>query len=112
MSKFSGFGGGNTNNMFKQVQKMQKDMEDLQAQLDEEEITATAGGGIVTVTANGKKRISKISIDKSAVDPDDLEMLEDLIVVATNEALKKVDELVEGRMKKITGGIGGIPGLF
>lgn len=89
---------------------MQKQMEEAQAQLDELEITATAGGGAVEVTVTGKREVTKVKLSEEVVDPEDIEMLEDLIVAATNEALRKVDEASQQSMSKITGGLGG--GLF
>lgn len=108
----SPMGGGNMNNMMKQVQKMQKQMEDMQRELEEKEVEATAGGGAVTVKVTGKKVVTSVKIDKDAVDPDDIEMLEDMIVAAINEAFRKVEELSESEMKKITGGINLPGGLF
>ena len=110
-----GYGGGmpaNMNNLIKQAQKMQKQMEDAQASLETEEVTASAGGGAVQVTVSGKKEITQIKIDPEAVDPDDVEMLEDLIMAAANEALRKMEELSNARMAEITGGAGGLGGLF
>lgn len=111
--KFGGFpgGGGNMNNMIKQAQKMQQDMMKMQQELEEQEIEASAGGGMVTVKVTGKKVITSISIKPEAVDPDDVEMLEDLIMVAVNDALAKVDSAAQSQMSKITGGMN-IPGLF
>ncbi|WKY47032.1 YbaB/EbfC family nucleoid-associated protein [Eubacteriaceae bacterium ES3] len=106
-----GMGGGNMNNMMKQVQKMQQDMAKLQSELEEKEVEATAGGGVIKVVATGKKTISSISISPEAVDEDDLEMLEDLVMAAVNEALVKADEMVNSEMSKITGGMN-IPGLM
>ncbi|KNF07518.1 DNA-binding protein, YbaB/EbfC family [Gottschalkia purinilytica] len=108
--KFPGM-GGNMGNMMKQVQKMQKKMVELQAELEEKEVETSAGGGAVTVKANGKKEIVSIVIDKDVVDPDDVEMLQDLILAATNEALRKAEEMVSGEMQKLTGGMN-LPGLF
>jgi len=108
-----GFGGGmpaNMNNLLKQAQKMQKQMEDAQASLETEEVSATAGGGAVEITVSGKKEITKVTIDKEVVDPDDVEMLQDLIMAAANEALRKMEELSSQKMNAITGGFGG--GLF
>ncbi len=113
MAKRGGFPGGmpgNMNNLMKQAQKMQKQMEEAQAQLDELEITATAGGGAVEVTVTGKREVTKVKLSEEVVDPEDIEMLEDLIVAATNEALRKVEEASQQSMSKITGGLGG--GLF
>ena len=105
-----GMGGGmNMNNMMKQVQKMQKQMEDAQKALEEAEFSATAGGGAVEVTMTGKKVLTKVTLDPDAVDPDDVEMLEDLIMVAVNDAMKKVDEASSSSMAKMTGGMGGFP---
>ncbi|NJP39308.1 YbaB/EbfC family nucleoid-associated protein [Alkalicoccus luteus] len=98
-------------NMMKQMQKMQKDMAKAQEQLKEETVEASAGGGMVKVIASGEKKILDIQINEEAVDPDDVEMLEDLVLAATNEALGKVDELVEERMGKFTKGMN-IPGLM
>ena len=107
---YPGMGGGmNMNNMMKQVQKMQKQMEEQQKMLEESEYTATAGGGAVEVTVTGKKVVTKVTLDPDAVDPDDVEMLEDLIMVAVNDAMKKVDEASSSSMAKMTGGMGGFP---
>lgn len=107
-----GFPGmGNMGNMMKQVQKMQKQMADLQNELNEREVEASAGGGAITVKVNGKKEILAITIDKDVVDPDDVEMLQDLIIAATNEALRNAEEMVSKEMQKITGGMN-IPGLI
>ena len=107
---YPGMGGGmNMNNMMKQVQKMQKLMEDAQKALEEAEFSATAGGGAVEVTMTGKKVLTKVTLDPDAVDPDDVEMLEDLIMVAVNDAMKKVDEASSSSMAKMTGGMGGFP---
>lgn len=107
-----GFPGmGNMGGMMKQVQKMQKDMAKMQEELEEKEVEASAGGGVVTVVATGKKIIKSIEIKPEAVDPDDVEMLEDLILAATNEAIRKAEEMVSSEMGKITGGLN-MPGLF
>lgn len=106
--------GGNGQNqaaMLKQVQKMQEDMQNLQADIEEREFSATAGGGIVEVTFNGRHEMKKITIDPEAVDPDDVEMLEDYITIAVNEVMKNIDETNEREMGAITGGLN-IPGLF
>lgn len=91
---------------------MQKDMEKLQEELQERTVEATAGGGAVTVVASGKKEIKEIQIKPEVVDPEDVEMLQDLILAAVNEAIRKADEMVSSEMGKITGGLGGFPGLF
>ncbi|PHU35397.1 YbaB/EbfC family nucleoid-associated protein [Pseudobutyrivibrio ruminis] len=97
---------GNMSQLMKQAQRMQRQMEEAQAQLEEAEMTGTAGGGVVEVTVSGKKEITKIIIDPEAVDPDDVEMLEDLVMAAANEALRKVDEVSQASMSKFTGGLG------
>lgn len=109
---FPGFGGGNINNLMKQAQKMQKDMEKMQEELQQRTVEASAGGGAVTVVATGKKEIKEITIKPEVVDPDDVEMLQDLILAAVNEAIRKADEMVNSEMGKITGGLGGLPGMF
>ncbi len=110
MAKRGGFPGGmpgNMNNLMKQAQRMQRQMEETQKELEEKEVTATAGGGAVEVTVSGKKELVKVKLSEEVVDPDDIEMLEDLIVAATNEALRKVEEESQEAMARITGGIGG-----
>lgn len=105
------FGGGqNMNSMMKQMQKMQKQIEEAQREIEETNVTATAGGGAIEVTASGKKEIVSISIDKDLVDPDDVEMLQDMIVAGVNEAIRAAEKLSEEKMGKITGGLN-IPGL-
>ena len=113
MAKRGGFPGGmpgNMNNLMKQAQRMQRQMEEAQKQMEEMEMTATAGGGAVEVTVSGKKEVLKVKLAEEVVDPDDIEMLEDLIVAATNEALRKVEDASQQSMSKITGGLGG--GMF
>ena len=113
MAKRGGFPGGmpgNMNNLMKQAQRMQRQMEEAQKQMEEMEVTATAGGGAVEVTVSGKKEVLKVKLAEEVVDPDDIEMLEDLIVAATNEALRKIDDASQESMSKITGGLGG--GMF
>ncbi len=117
MAKRGGFPGGmgmpgNMNNLMKQAQKMQKQMEEQQKALEEKEYTATAGGGAVEVTMTGKKVITKVTLKEEVVDPDDIEMLEDLIVAATNEVIRKVEEESAAVMSKLAGGMGGLGGLF
>ena len=110
MAKRGGFPGGmpgNMNNLMKQAQKMQKQMEEATKELEEKEITATAGGGAVEVTISGKKEVTKVKLSEEVVDPDDIEMLEDLIMAATNEALLQIEEASQQSMSKITGGLGG-----
>lgn len=112
MARRGGFPGGmgmpgNMNNLMKQAQKMQKQMEETTKELEEKEYTAAAGGGAVEVTVSGKKEVTKVKLSEEVVDPDDIEMLEDLIVAATNEALRKMEEESSTQMAKITGGLGG-----
>ena len=108
---FSGFpGGGGRNNMMKQIEKLQKQMEEMQENLANEEISATSGGGAVCATVNGNKELISIKLDKDAVDPDDVEMLEDLIVAAVNEAMRSAESKMSSQMGKFTGGLN-IPGL-
>ena len=111
MAKRGGFPGGmpgNMNNLMKQAQRMQRQMEEQQAALESKEFTATAGGGVVEVTVTGKREVTKVKINPEAVDPDDVEMLEDLLVAAVNEALDKVDEASAASMSKFTGGMNGL----
>ena len=115
MAKRGGFPGmmpGNMNNLMKQAQKMQKQMEETQAALEEKEYEATAGGGVITVKINGKKEIIEVKIDPEAVDPDDVETLEDLVVAAVNSAIQMQAEDEKSSMSKITGGMGSMGGLF
>ena len=108
---FNGFpGGGGRNNMMKQIEKLQKQMEEMQENLANEEISATSGGGAICATVNGNKELISIKIDKDAVDPDDVEMLEDLIVAAVNEATRNAERKMNSQMGKFTGGLN-IPGL-
>lgn len=101
----------NMGNMMKQMQKMQKQMQKAQEELKEKTVEATAGGGAVKIVAAGDKRIVDIEIDEDVVDPEDVEMLQDLILAAMNEALKKVDELTEQDLGKFTKGLN-MPGMF
>lgn len=103
----------NMQKMMKQVQKMQAEMLKIQEELGQKTVTATAGGGVVTVVANGHQEIQSIRISPEAVDPEDTEMLQDLILAAVNEALRKAKELSAEEMAKITGGLNipGLPGL-
>jgi len=107
-----GFPGGGINmNMIKQAQKMQQDMLRMQQELEEKTYTASAGGGVVEATVSGKNRVCGIKIQPEAVDPDDIEMLEDLIVAAIGEAMNQAEAAASESMKKITGGMN-IPGMF
>lgn len=117
MAKKGGFPGGgvpgNMANLMKQAQKMQRQMEEQAKELETKEFTAAAGGGAVEVTISGKREVTKVKLQEEVVDPEDIEMLEDLIVAATNEALRKVDEESSSAMNKLTGGLGGgMPGMF
>ena len=114
MAKRGGFGGGmpgNMTNLMKPAQKMQRQMEEAQKELEEKEITASAGGGAVEVTVSGKHEITKVKLSEEVVDPDDIEMLEDLIMAAANEAFRQMEEISASSMSKITGGMGGLGGL-
>lgn len=104
-------GMGNMNNMMKQVQKMQKEMEKAQQELEEKRYEAAAGGGAVKVVADGKKVLQSITLDESVVDPDDIDMLQDLILVAVNDVIKQAEDDANKKMGKMTGGMN-IPGLF
>ena len=111
MARRGGFPGGgmpgNMSNLMKQAQRMQRQMEESAKELESAEFTAAAGGGAVEVTVTGKKEVTKVKLDPEAVDPDDVEMLEDLIMAATNEALRKAEEASAANMAKLTGGLGG-----
>ena len=115
MAKRGGFpsGGvpGNMNNLMKQAQRMQRQMEEGQKELETREFTAAAGGGAVEVTVNGRKEILRIKLSEEAVDPEDIEMLQDLIVAAANEAFHKMDEDSNSVMAGLAGGLGGLGGL-
>ena len=105
-----GMGGGINMNMIKQAQKMQQDMQKMQTELEEKEYTASAGGGVVTAVVTGKRELKALTIDPEAVDPEDVEMLQDLIVAAVNEAARAAETDMASNMQKLTGGLG-IPGL-
>ena len=114
MAKRGGFPGGampgNMANLMKQAQKMQRQMEEQQKEMETKEFTATAGGGAVEITVSGTREVLKVKLAEEVVDPDDIEMLEDLIVAATNEALRKVEEASASAMSKLTGGLSGFGG--
>jgi DNA-binding YbaB/EbfC family protein len=93
-----------------QLQAMQRQMESMQAELEEKEVEASAGGGMVTAKVSGKKQLLDLKIDKDAVDPDDVETLQDMIIAAVNEGLRQIDEMQENEYGKLTGGLG-IPGM-
>ena len=97
--------GGNMNNMIRQAQKMQQDMMKAQEELESKTYEAQAGGGVVSAAVSGKKELLSVTIDPEAVDPDDVEMLQDLIVAAVNEAIRKATEDAAGQMSKLTGGL-------
>ena len=101
-----GLGGGINMNMIKQAQKMQQDMQKMQAELETKEYTAQAGGGVVSATVSGKHELRSITINPEAVDPDDVEMLQDLIVAAVNEAMRTASADAASAMGQITGGLG------
>ena len=101
-----GMGGGMNMNMLKQAQKMQQAMMRLQQELQEKEDQAAAGGGVVSATVNGKHELKALVIDPEAVDPDDVEMLQDMIVAAVNEALRAAENDAASTMQKLTGGLG------
>ena len=113
MAKRGGYPGGmmpgNMNNLMKQAQRMQRQMEEGQKELETKEFTASAGGGAVEVTVSGKKEVVRVKLTEAVLDPEDIEMLQDLIIAATNEALKQADEANEALMGKMTGGLGGFP---
>lgn len=114
MAKRGGFPGGmampgNMNNLMKQAQRMQRQMEESQKELETKEFTAKAGGGAVEVTVTGAKEVTKVIIDKDAVDPEETEMLQDMIMVAVNDALHQAEEANSAIMGKMTGGLGGLP---
>jgi len=101
-----GMGGGMNMNVLKQAQKMQQDMMKMQQELQEKEYQAAAGGGVVTATVNGKHELKALTIDPEAVDPDDVEMLQDMVMAAVNEAMRAADSDAAGTMSKLTGGLG------
>ncbi len=104
-------GGGNMQQLMRQAQKMQQDMARVQAELEEKEVTASAGGGAVTVVVSGKKVLKSITIKPEAVDPEDVEMLQDMVLAAVNEGLRMAGDMAEADLARVTGGMG-MPGLF
>ena len=113
MAKRGGFPGGmpgNMNNLMKQAQRMQRQMEEETKELETKEYTAASGGGAVSVTVSGKKEVVSVKLSEEVVDPDDIEMLEDLIVAATNEAFRQMEAESSEAMSKLTGGLGGALG--
>ncbi|HIT85876.1 MAG TPA: YbaB/EbfC family nucleoid-associated protein [Candidatus Ornithomonoglobus intestinigallinarum] len=117
MGKYKGFSGSgmntnkNMNSVIKQAQKMQEEMEKVQSELEEKTVESSAGGGAVNVVVSGKKEIVSIKISPEAVDPDDVETLEDLVMAAVNDGISKADEMMAEGMSAVTGGLN-IPGLF
>ncbi len=103
--------GGGMGNLMNQMQKLQEDMEKTQAALEDEEITVTAGGGVVKLTMTGKRKVHSLEIDPEIIDPDDVEMLQDIIMAAVNDALDQVEKLQEDRMGGLTNGLDLPPGL-
>lgn len=111
-NKFGGYGGMNQAAMMKQAQKMQQDLLKMQQDLEEQTYTAAAGGGVVKATVSGKRELIELEIDPDAVDPDDMDMLQDMVIAAVNEALRKAEDASAQSMSRITGGLGSLGGLF
>ncbi len=110
---FGGFGGGaNMQQLMRQAQKMQQQMQEAQEKLEAAEYEATSGGGMVSVKVSGSRELTSITIDPQVVDPDDIEMLQDLIIAAVNEAIRKGEEARESAMSRMAPGLGGMGGLF
>ena len=110
MAKRGGFPGGmpgNMNNLMKQAQRMQRQMEEAQKEFETKEFKAAAGGGAVEVTVSGKKEVVSVKLAEEVVDPDDIEMLQDLIMAATNEALRQMEEASASNKSSLAGGLGG-----
>ncbi|MBS7262056.1 MAG: YbaB/EbfC family nucleoid-associated protein [Eubacteriales bacterium] len=110
MAKFNGFGGGggNMQQMLRQAQKMQADMARVQAELEELRVSESSGGGMVTATVSGSKKLIALSVKPEAVDSEETEMLEDMIVAAVNAAMEKADAIAQQKMAAVTGGMGGL----
>ena len=106
-----GYPGGNQMNMMKQAQKMQQDLLKMQQEMEEKQYEATAGGGVITAVVCGKRELVRVTIDPEAVDPDDVEMLQDMVVAAVNEAMRKAEADSAQNMSKLTGGLN-LGGLF
>ena len=107
-----GYGGMNQAAMRKQAQRMQRDLMQMQEDLEQQTYTASAGGGVVKATVSGKRELTEIVIDPEAVDPEDVEMLQDMVIAAVNEALRKAEEASAQSMSRLTGGLGSLGGLF
>lgn len=110
-NKFTGGGNHKMNTVIKQAQMMQEEMNRVQSELEEKTVEATAGGGKVKVLMKGTKEITSLKIDPEIIDPDDIEMLEDLVTVAVNDAIRQIETMMEEGMSSITGGLN-LPGLF
>jgi DNA-binding YbaB/EbfC family protein len=108
---FPGLGGGGMGNLVSQMQKLQEDIAKTQAELETEAVSVTVGGGMVTVVATGNRKLKSITIKREVVDPDDVEMLQDLVLTAVNDVMAKIDELTEERMGGFTNGLNLPPGL-
>ena len=102
---YGGMGGMNQMQMMKQAQKMQQDLLKMQEELEQAEYTAAAGGGVVTATVSGKRELTALAIDPEAVDPEDVEMLQDMVIAAVNEALRKAEDAASQNMSRLTGGL-------
>ena len=102
---YGGMGGMNQMQMMKQAQKMQQDLLKMQEELEQAEYTATAGGGVVSATVSGKRQLTALEIDPEAVDPEDVEMLQDMVIAAVNEALRKAEDTANQNMSRLTGGL-------
>ncbi len=102
---FPGMGGGNMQQLMKQAQKMQQDVQRIQQEVSEREFTATVGGGVVSATVYGRKELKNVVIDPACVDPEDVEMLQDLVISAVNEALRMADETMTAELNRATGGM-------
>ena len=102
---YGGMGGMNQMQMMKQAQKMQQDLLKMQEELEQAEYTATAGGGVVSATVSGKRQLTALKIDPEAVDPEDVEMLQDMVIAAVNEALRKAEDTANQNMSRLTGGL-------
>ena len=107
-----GYGGMNQAAMMKQAQKMQRDLMQMQEELEQAVYSAAAGGGVVKATVSGKRELTELVIDPEAVDPEDVEMLQDMIMAAVNEALRKAEDASAQSMSRLTGGLGNLGGLF
>lgn len=104
--------GGNMQQMMKQLQKMQQNIMRIQEEAGNKTVEATAGGGVVRVVVSGKKELKELHIAREAVDPEDMEFLQDLIIAAVNEGMQKAEEMVSAELAKVTGGMPRIPGMF